>query len=366
MNRELVTIITPIYNGEKYLDRYFECLKNITYKNLEIILIDDGSRDKSYAKIKKYESQYKYVKVIKKDNAGVSAARNDGINIANGKYLFFFDCDDTFEPSIIETCVQQAENVQQDTILYNVADVDSKGIVHQRIMTYCKSDYFAEDIIQVVGKSLGISIDELYEYLKGKRKSRESKERNGPWRMMYSLEIIKQNNIRFCENIRIGEDTIFGNEYLCYSKHVGVIPKTLYYCYDNSDSATHVYAIDYNRVLTEKIKILKEKANLTDRIKKNCGFDLQNVWGGECILSTIQLMWLIAGQELPLNKKIELSNTFIRNKAVKIHWNRLENKKLFKIATIRSVPVILLKLKMTRIVMYLLYLMKKMGFNLKE
>ena len=101
-HNELISIIIPVYNVEKYLDRCIKSVINQTYKNIEIILIDDGSTDKSLDICYNYLEQDNRIKVFHKENGGLSSARNYGINSSNGKYLTFIDSDDDIEKDYIE------------------------------------------------------------------------------------------------------------------------------------------------------------------------------------------------------------------------------------------------------------------------
>ena len=91
---EIVSVIVPIYNVEKYLDRCISSIINQTYKNLEIILVDDGSTDKSGAICDNYKIKDCRIKVIHKQNGGLGYARNSGLDVATGQYVTFIDGDD--------------------------------------------------------------------------------------------------------------------------------------------------------------------------------------------------------------------------------------------------------------------------------
>ena len=91
-----VSVIMPIYNGEKYIKNTIESILTQTLKEFELILIDDGSTDSSYDLIKEYESADERIVVVHQDNKGQAIARNNGIGLAKGKYLVFWDCDDFF------------------------------------------------------------------------------------------------------------------------------------------------------------------------------------------------------------------------------------------------------------------------------
>lgn len=117
---ELITVVIPVYNVENYLD---ECIKSIiqqTYSNLEIILVDDGSLDNSGDICDKYASLDNRIKVIHKDNGGLSSARNAGINIAKGKYITFVDSDDYLELDTIEILYHQiiANNAEISVVAF--------------------------------------------------------------------------------------------------------------------------------------------------------------------------------------------------------------------------------------------------------
>jgi len=101
--QELISVIVPVYNVEKYLENCIDSILNQTYKNLEIILVDDGSTDKSSEICDNYSQQHSNIITIHKKNGGLSDARNKGIDAANGKYISFIDSDDTIDALFFET-----------------------------------------------------------------------------------------------------------------------------------------------------------------------------------------------------------------------------------------------------------------------
>ena len=111
---ELITVIVPIYNVSQYLDRCVNSIVNQTYKNLEIILVDDGSRDDSSKKCDEYAIKYKNIVVIHKKNEGLGFARNSGLSIAKGSYIVFVDGDDWIENNAIEALVWLEEENESD------------------------------------------------------------------------------------------------------------------------------------------------------------------------------------------------------------------------------------------------------------
>ena len=92
----LVSLVVPVYNGEKYIDKFYELVERQTYKNMEVIFVDDGSNDNSLLKLKEVAKRDKRVRVYEKSNGGPSSARNYGILKAEGDYIAFADVDDYF------------------------------------------------------------------------------------------------------------------------------------------------------------------------------------------------------------------------------------------------------------------------------
>lgn len=111
---DLLTIVVPVYNVEAYIEKTLYSLCNQTYSNLEILLIDDGSSDKSLAICREWESRDDRIRVFTQSNSGVSATRNRGIALATGKYLMFMDADDWIEPEMLRTLHDLTEKYDAD------------------------------------------------------------------------------------------------------------------------------------------------------------------------------------------------------------------------------------------------------------
>ena len=104
--KPLLSVVVPVYNAAKFLPHCLDSLCGQTYRNLEIVCVNDGSTDDSLAVLKKYASRDTRIKVIRQENAGVSAARNRGLDAATGELVTFVDADDWLEPNTYETAVQ--------------------------------------------------------------------------------------------------------------------------------------------------------------------------------------------------------------------------------------------------------------------
>ena len=122
----LISVIVPVYNTEKYLERCVKSLIQQTYRNIEIILVNDGSMDKSFEICKKLQEKYKNIILINKKNGGLSSARNAGIEVANGEYIAFLDSDDWVTQDCYEYMLNLAVTNNAEIADIMVSQVKSK------------------------------------------------------------------------------------------------------------------------------------------------------------------------------------------------------------------------------------------------
>ena len=119
MQQPLLSVIVPIYNVENYLDRCVESIVNQTYKNLEIILVDDGSPDNCPRMCDKWAEKDSRIKVVHKENGGLSDARNAGIPLTKGEIISFIDSDDWIEPAAYESLYNQAYRETVECVMFS-------------------------------------------------------------------------------------------------------------------------------------------------------------------------------------------------------------------------------------------------------
>lgn len=125
----LISVIVPVYNAEKYLVRCVDSILNQTYGHLEVILVDDGAKDSSGAMCDEYAQKDARIRVVHKENGGLSSARNAGIDIAAGEYLAFVDSDDWIEPEMYETMLSLAVEQDAKMVVAGRYDVDAETMI---------------------------------------------------------------------------------------------------------------------------------------------------------------------------------------------------------------------------------------------
>ena len=130
---ELISVVVPVYNVEKYLERCVDSIIKQTYKNLDIILVDDGSQDNSGKICDKYKEKYNNIQVIHQKNQGLSIARNNGLAIAEGNYITFIDSDDWIKKDMIESLFNAMHKYKADIASVAVYDVYDSGQVIKNV-----------------------------------------------------------------------------------------------------------------------------------------------------------------------------------------------------------------------------------------
>lgn len=219
---EKISIIVPIYNGEKYLHGCLKSLINQSYKNIEIILINDGSTDNTKVICEHYKQLDNRVKLINKNNEGVSRSRNIGIKEATGKYIGFVDCDDYISTDMYEKLKIAIDKSKADM---SVCKYEQTMKIYESMLNKKNSKKYKFKIISAYN-----AIESIY----------TSNDFAGyTWNKLYKKEIIDNNKIKFDENILIAEDNLFNFEYLLKCKSVIVVNKVMYYYFQHNLSATN-------------------------------------------------------------------------------------------------------------------------------
>ncbi len=209
-----VSVIIPVYNVEEYLDKALESVCNQSYKNLEIILVDDGSTDASAKKCDMWKEKDSRIIIIHKSNGGLSSARNAGLDAASGDYIYFFDSDDYLDSNLLSAVVPYMDN-GYDMAAFSYHIVDEKGT----LLSNC--DYEAGDYI-IAEQTARI------QYICGVLLP--CKAGWAAWSRIYRKETIDRAHLRFADNRRVfAEDLYFCLCYNFYANKVINIQDRLYY-----------------------------------------------------------------------------------------------------------------------------------------
>lgn len=231
----LISIIVPVYNADKYLYNCLYSLVNQTYKNIEIIVINDGSTDNSEQIIKKFKYKYKNVIALYEDNKGVSYARNKGIELAKGKYLMFVDSDDYVSTTIIEE-------------MYNVMIEKNVNLVQ---CDFVKGKDLKYKFKKNMGKIEILDQSNMFDTRRCKII---------PCAKLFLTKYVKNNLFEVDKSF---EDEFFTYKVLYESKKIALLHRALYYYYQSPNSAmrnqSHYIKLDFMLAFDNRIMYFDER-----------------------------------------------------------------------------------------------------------
>ena len=234
-----VSIIVPIYNVEKYIGNLIESLQNQSLKGIEIILVDDGSPDKSGEICDKYGTDDARINVIHKRNGGVSAARNDGLKAAKGEYVIFCDSDDWLPIDALEKMYEKGKKENADVVIGDVflSENGNNNLVHFYDKPFVSSDgEFIRKLIQA----------DIYKtYCPCPYNGTPAFGYGGPWNKLVKRELLIDNVIEFDVRVKgIFDDILYTAHILANAKRVAYIQEPVYYYRIIASSITHSYKVN--------------------------------------------------------------------------------------------------------------------------
>ena len=220
-----ISVVIPAYNVEQYIEKCLDSVLCQTYRDLEVIVVDDGSTDNTAQLIKKYTSD-KRVKYINQENAGVSAARNNGMNAASGEYLAFVDSDDYLENTMYEKLYAALLKTDVDVAVCNYS------LVYES-----HTDY---EYANTENDEVDISMPEyFYKYCAC------DKPNNYIWTRLYKTGTVRKSGIRF-ENHKLGDDTLFNFKLLPFLKRISYVSGGYYNYFQRPGSNVYTVAAKNN------------------------------------------------------------------------------------------------------------------------
>lgn len=226
-----ISVVIPVYNGEKYLPDCLESLKKQTMKDWVAICVDDGSTDKTPDVLDKYAKKDKRFIVVHKKNAGVSAARNDGIKLAKTEYIHFMDADDILDNNYYEEMLKASSD----------ADIVCSGFVSN-------SKY---------SSNLTYKRQHVSNTLFGKLFWSQALIKSFVWRYLYKTDFIKKHKLKFDTSLISQEDAIFVLQSFVCTKKLIIVPKVNYHYIFHDTSALNIKDKKHHDKLKQQYKIGK-------------------------------------------------------------------------------------------------------------
>ena len=336
MNEVKVSVIVPVYNAQNFIEDCVMSILNQTFKDIELILVDDGSKDNSLEICKMLADQDERVMVFHQENGGSSSAKNAGLKIAKGDYVAFCDADDTLDNEYIENLYKGVALHNADVCVGNAAftNVEDSKVVSRRTVNMTSGIFSLKEFMAYYPEYMPNAVI------------------GAPWNKLYRRSIITKNSICFNTNIRNNEDTHFNYEFLVKCKTV-YVSESPYYNYMNrvgvaSASRNFIPNLFDIYVVTYKKAIDFLKA--ADSYNENILFQNQYFIG--LVIGAIN--GIVSGKNnLSKKEKIEQIKTICSNEEVKkaIKTVNFSNRK-------KQIIAMLIKYKQFRLIYALISLKK--------
>lgn len=216
-----VSVIVPVYNTEPYLRECFDSLVSQTYKNIEIIIVNDGSTDNSIDIINEYANKFSNIKIVNQENKGYSGARNTALEYVTGDYVGFVDSDDYIKPDMFEKLITTAENNNADIVSCSFFRVyENEPVAESNEMFFNALNKNKKEHSSTIVSCPELILDDAF-----------------IWNRIYKTEFLKQHNIVFPDDITFGEDTYFHRIALMHANFIEYLKDPLYYYRQNRPNA---------------------------------------------------------------------------------------------------------------------------------
>ena len=305
-SKPVISIIIPVYNAETYLKRCLKSINEQIYKNFEVLIIDDGSIDRSKQIYKGFESKDKRFVSFKQENKGPSAARNLGIENAKGEFIAFIDADDYIDKNYLQELI--------NTIQVNKADLTCCG--YYELSNFHKKPYPVIDFSLSEPKDKNQFIHDLFRGTSGVL-----------WAKLFRSKVIRNNNLLLDPNIKMSEDLIFVLDYTLKINKIAILDKYLYF-YNrlNEKGISSQHDLSY-------IKDLELSNGAIRSIIKSNNWDFPEIDNfiknriGSLLLLLSNKIVLSSKKHIEIKTKLKqvLSNEYIKNHIYELKSNKIQD-----------------------------------------
>lgn len=250
-----ISVISAVYCMERYLNQFLESIKQQTFQDYEVILVDDGSHDNSPAILDQYAQSEPRAIVIHKNNGGVSSARNAALDRAIGEYVYIVDSDDWLEPTALETLWSETERTGADVVFgAYITESDSSSTIRKPFShAFTTTD---KEVINEIQTAANYTI-----YIRTDCQLLKPKIRHGgaPWRGMFRRSVAEEHGVRYNEKLRtLGEDVLFWQELLEYVHVVSYTDSVIYHYRLSNSSLSNGYKPDIISVFRKAFEAEEE------------------------------------------------------------------------------------------------------------
>lgn len=356
-----ISIIMPCYNVAQYIERSLNSILQQDFSNYEIIIINDGSTDNLLEVCNKYQ-KYPNISIYTFKNQGLSQARNEGLLLATGEYVYFFDPDDYINPGMLSAVYNKAKEGDYDAVHFGFKTIyeDQGGIHYDTVeKTYV---YKGNEIIrkQYMPKFLGTTQDDINTWVDANYLWKVRKQFSSVWRFLYKRSILIENKVFFYPGVKLFEDKLFNACFFCYAQSIATMDKVFYNYFIREKGLLTSSLSNHKALVDDKINGIVQRNKVRKLYKDIHNEDIFNCYIGTIVFNALELITKLA--DLPISESWNLYKKYSTLKDVKSGIHKIEIGRLpLKI----KIPIYFLKIHCDWLLIILVKIIKKIGFKLK-
>lgn len=356
-----ISIILPCYNVAPYIER---CLKSIfqqDFDDYEVICINDGSTDNTLDAIHKTEGQFENIKILSFPNQGLSQARNEGLKVSRGEYVYFCDPDDYINPGMFSAIYAKAKEGDYDAVHWGFQTIyEDQGGIH-----YDTAElplvYKGNDIIrkEYMPKFFGITQEDIEKWVNLNYLWKERKQFSGVWRFLYKRTVLIENNIKFFKGVKLFEDKLFNACFFCYANSVATMSEVFYNYIIKEKGLLTSSLSNHKGLVDDKINgiIQREKVRmLYIKVHKE---DIFDCYIGTVVFSALELILKLS--ELPL---FEGWREYKRYRKIKETQKGIRDIRIEGLPAKLKLPIYLLKWHCDFLLLAIVKMLKSIGLKI--
>ncbi len=283
------SVIVPCWNVEKWVEDAVNSVLRSTFSDFEVIAVDDGSTDSTGAILERLAAADPRVRVVHQSNRGLSGARNGGLDVALGEYVFFLDGDDTFAPEFLSLGVGEMSATGADLCIFpmRITEFDASSSREEPLRADYHCDTPADIRARFIPRFIGFSMEHVRRWYGGTPLF-DNRELGSVCRCVYRRALIERHHVRFDENIVLYEDALFNCDYLLLAQKATCRPEPVY------SYVLHAGGLIANRnralrVFKNKLTLLRARQALNERE----GGSLSCLYAASCVLALLEMFALL-------------------------------------------------------------------------
>ena len=283
------SVIIPCWNVEKWVEDAVNSVLRSTFSDFEVIAVDDGSTDSTGTILERLAATDQRVRVVHQSNRGLSGARNGGLDVARGEYVFFLDGDDTFEPEFLSLGIGEMSATGADFCIFpmRITELDAVRSREESLRADYHCDTPADIRARFIPRFIGFSMEHVLLWYGGTPLF-DNRELGSVCRCVYRRALIERHHVRFDENIVLYEDALFNCDYLLLAQKTTCRPEPVY------NYVLHAGGLIANRnralrVFKNKLTLLRVRQSLNERE----GGSLGGMYAASCVLALLEMFALL-------------------------------------------------------------------------